>query len=161
MAWRVSWAAACRVSLCARPTPNIKTEPKNKHATPAKSRCDSETLVEIVDVVMSPSVRPVESSLLSGRSPDLRYFKWSNFRFASKHLLARWTTGFSAFPVAQWHMLKPNRSQLRGQSRFWPRLGGPHRVPYYACGRLASKHRTRPSWQGRRLCVNTKATQSF
>jgi hypothetical protein len=64
---------------------------------------------------------------LFGRSPDSRLFE------------------LNAFPVTQWHVFNSNRLQLRGQSRFWPRLGGPHRVPYYACGRLASKHRTLPS----------------
>jgi hypothetical protein len=36
-------------------------------------------------------------------------------------------------------MLKPNRSQLRGQSRVRPQLGNPHRVPYYAPNRLANE----------------------
>lgn len=141
MAWRVSWAALCKVSLWARPVPNTKKDPKNRQAKPVATRCEINALeIEIVRVVMSPSVRPVDQSLLSGRSPDLRLF------------------GSNAFPVSQWHLFKPNRSQLRGQSRFWPRLGNPHRVPYYASGRLAFKAPNIPSWQGPVCFVNQKAT---
>ena len=116
-------------------------------AKPSMMRCETETLVEeTVRVVMSPSVRPIKMkrycfTCLSGRSPDLRFH------------------GLNAFPVSQWHKFKPNRSQLRGQSRVRPLLGHPHRVPYYASGRLASKHRTRHSWQGAASCVNMKATR--
>jgi hypothetical protein len=141
MAWRVSCAAACSVSLCAKPAPNTNAAPKNKQAKAAARRCEIDALeIETVRVVMSPSVRPVDQSLLSGRSPDSRLF------------------GFNAFPVSQWHLFKPNRSQLRGQSRFWPLLGNPHRVPYYASGRLAFKAPNTPSWQGCVRFVNQKAT---
>jgi hypothetical protein len=140
MACRVSWAALCNVSLCARPTPNTRNEPRKRQRTPIAMRCETVTPVEIIDVVMSPSVRPVDQTLLSGRSPDLRF------------------SGLNAFPVSQWHVFKPNRSQLRGQSRFWPLLGRPHRVPYYASSRLVSKHRTCLSWQGPVPSVNRKAT---
>jgi hypothetical protein len=126
MAWRVSWAALCNRASCDRPTPNTRNEPRNMQAKPAAMRCETETPVETVCVVMSPSVRPIEMkhycfTCLSGRSPDLQLHD------------------LNAFPVAQWHMLKPNRSQLRGQSRFRPRLGGPYRVPYYAPSRLANE----------------------
>ena len=80
-------------------------------------RCETETWPFNTDVVMSPSVRPInlrgDYAHLFGRSPDLR------------------VAGLKiAFPVAQWLThLKPRRSQLRGQSRFWPLLGRPHRIP--------------------------------
>jgi hypothetical protein len=125
MAWRVSWAALCKRASWDRPTPKTRNEPRNMQAKPARMRCETETPVETVRVVMSPSVRPVawakSPCRMSGRSPDLRF------------------CDLNAFPVAQWHMLKPNHSQLRGQSRFRPRLGGPHRVPYYAPSRLANE----------------------
>ncbi len=142
IAWRVSWAALCNFASCASPTPNTKNEPTNKQARPTMTRCETDALeVEILCVVMSPSVRPVEQTLLFGRSPDSRL------------------SGSNAFPVSQWHMSKPNHSQLRGQSRFWPRLGNPHRVPYYASGRLAFKAPNIPSWQGPVRFVNQKATR--
>jgi hypothetical protein len=30
----------------------------------------------------------------------------------------------------QWHMTGADRLQLRGQPRFWPLMGNPHRVPF-------------------------------
>jgi hypothetical protein len=145
MAWRVSWAALCTALICESPTMKIMAEPINRQTKPDLTRVVTPDVAEIVLVVMSPSVRPIEMkrycfTCLSGRSPDLQF------------------QDLNAFPVTQWHMLKSNRSQLRGQSRFWPHLGGPHRVPYYASGRLTSKHRTPTTWQGKSLLVNTKAT---
>jgi len=46
----------------------------------------------------------------------------------------------SRLPSGQF-CVRPRRSQLRGQSRFWPRLGHPHRVPCSVSSLMASKHR--------------------
>ena len=85
-------------------------------------RCETEIWPFNTDVVMSPSVRPINLrggyAHLLGRSPDLR------------------VVGLKiAFPVSGLPVisgfthLKPRRLQLRGQSRFWPLLGRPHRIP--------------------------------
>jgi len=49
----------------------------------------------------------------------------------------------SRLPSGQF-CVRPRRSQLRGQSRFWPRLGHPHRVPCSVSSLMASKHRVGP-----------------
>jgi hypothetical protein len=53
--------------------------------------------------------------------------------------------------------VRPRRSQLRGQSRFWPRLGHPHRVPCSVSSLMASKHRVSHGCHGR----NTPSSLSF
>ncbi len=50
--------------------------------------------------------------------------------FCSAGLLTRGVLAFGAFPVLpSGKCQKPHRLQLRGQSRFWPLMGSPHRIP--------------------------------
>jgi hypothetical protein len=124
MAWRVSWAALCRFASCARPVPHNRKVPRNRQAAPIETRCEIEKEEEIVLVVMSPSVE-TRSSI--GRGCPA----------CSAGLLTCGSIGLMRLPGFPVTLHRPCRSQLRGQSRFQPRLGHPHRVPYYASGRLA------------------------
>ena len=74
MAWRVLCAALWAAEICDNPTVKTIEAPKNRQIRPAPTRVDTEAVVCIVDVVMSPSVRPVKANtlILCGRSPDLR-----------------------------------------------------------------------------------------
>ena len=113
MACLVSWAALWATLISDKPTINIADAPMNKQTKPATIRWEIATEVAIVLVVMSPSVRPVSIS-----------------SFCSAGLLTRGSLILEclpSFPVA--NSLKPRRLQFRGQSRFWPLLGRPHRIP--------------------------------
>jgi hypothetical protein len=78
--------------------------------------------------------------LSCGRSPDLRV---SEPRRPSR------------LPSGQF-CRSPHRSQLRGQSRSWPRLGHPHRVPCSALDRPVFGHHTTTLWQAEGRFVNCR-----
>ena len=106
--------------MCESPTVKTIALPKNRQISPAPIRVETEVVVRITLVVMSPSVRPscwTDTPILLGRSPDLRV---DGFKAPSQ-------LPISGSPVAL--TPKPHRSQLRGQSRFRPHLGHPHRIP--------------------------------
>jgi hypothetical protein len=102
-------------------------------AQPAEAPMEMAAEVEVIVVVMSPSVRPVAT----------HYFPAGLLTCGSLALDL-------AFPVSQWpKSSKPRRSQLRGQSRFWPRFGSSS--PYSlsrprALGRKAPERVFRRPW---------------
>jgi hypothetical protein len=61
MAWRVSWAALWATLMLEKPTMKIMPSPKNRHTRPEMMRVETPIeAVEIVVVVMSPSVETVQ-----------------------------------------------------------------------------------------------------
>jgi hypothetical protein len=113
----VSWAALWAAEILDRPTAKMRPAPINKHIKPAAKRVEITLEFCSVVVVMSPSVRPVSNFAVVGRSPDLRV---DSFKVPSRFAIS----GVSVVITS-----KPHRLQLRGQSRFWPLLGRPHRIP--------------------------------
>jgi hypothetical protein len=112
MAWRVSWAALCMRLSCAKPTPNTMKDPRKKQAKPKASRCGTEIVLEIVDVVMFTLRETVYLGMIA---PSCSAGLLTQRVVGSK--------GLPGFPVA----IPSNQpaSQLRGQSRQGPHLGRP------------------------------------
>ena len=132
MAWRVSCAVLWAAAIDEKPTAKASVRPTKTRASPAAARCETLSGEKTVRAVMTPSVRP----MVPGKK--VRRLRVAGLLTCG----SQGSDGLPGCPVAKC-CRNPRRSQLRGQSRSWPRLGRPHRVPCSALDRPVFGHHTR------------------